>query len=197
MKIAIVTGASSGLGREFARQLVAEFPEVEQLWLIARRKDKLEDVAASLPRPALCLGLDLCDPMVAGFFDIICNHIFKWQHTFNIQIPSTGNKILLIGVFGCQLVADKMAAVIKILSVNIVIFNSVPAGRFYLADFTALLCWHCFGANICISKATPAQTVKGAICLKSGGCQIRICKIRIIVIGSYIRLVRKFRYRIQ
>jgi len=63
VKIAIVTGASSGLGREFARQLVAEFPEVEQLWLIARRKDKLEDVAASLPRPALCLGLDLCDPM--------------------------------------------------------------------------------------------------------------------------------------
>ncbi|MPM86064.1 hypothetical protein SDC9_133147 [bioreactor metagenome] len=59
MKIAIVTGASSGLGREFARQLAAEFPEVEQFWLIARRKDKLENVAASLPRPALCLGLDL------------------------------------------------------------------------------------------------------------------------------------------
>jgi short-subunit dehydrogenase len=63
MKIAIVTGASSGLGREFARQLVAEYPEVEQLWLIARRKDKLEEVAASLSRPAVCLALDLCDPM--------------------------------------------------------------------------------------------------------------------------------------
>lgn len=63
MKIAIVTGASSGLGQEFARQLVAEYPEVEQLWLIARRKDKLEAVAASLPRPAVCLALDLCDPM--------------------------------------------------------------------------------------------------------------------------------------
>lgn len=63
MKIAIVTGASSGLGREFARQLISEYPEVEQLWLIARRRDRLEALAASLPRPAVCLGLDLCDPM--------------------------------------------------------------------------------------------------------------------------------------
>lgn len=63
MKIAIVTGASSGLGREFARQIASEYPEVEQLWLIARRRDRLEELAASLPRPALCLALDLCDPM--------------------------------------------------------------------------------------------------------------------------------------
>ncbi|WP_312939583.1 SDR family NAD(P)-dependent oxidoreductase [Oscillibacter sp.] len=63
MKIAIVTGASSGLGREFARQLISEYPEVEQLWLIARRRDRLEELAKSLPRPALCLALDLCDPM--------------------------------------------------------------------------------------------------------------------------------------
>lgn len=63
MKIAIVTGASSGLGREFARQLVAQYPEVEQLWLIARRKDKLDEVAQSLSRPAECLAMDLCDPM--------------------------------------------------------------------------------------------------------------------------------------
>lgn len=63
MKIAIVTGASSGLGREFARQLVSVYPEVEQVWLIARRMDRLEAVAESLPRPAICLPLDLCDPM--------------------------------------------------------------------------------------------------------------------------------------
>lgn len=63
MKIAIITGASSGLGREFARQLAAEYPEVEQLWLIARRRERLEEVAASLSRPAVCLALDLCDPM--------------------------------------------------------------------------------------------------------------------------------------
>ena len=49
MKTAIVTGASTGLGREFVRQLADVFPEVECYWLIARRADRLEELAASLP----------------------------------------------------------------------------------------------------------------------------------------------------
>ena len=64
MKTAIITGASSGLGREFVRQLAEVFPEIEAYWLIARRADRLEALAASLPgRTVACLGLDLCDPM--------------------------------------------------------------------------------------------------------------------------------------
>ena len=42
MKTAIITGASSGLGRELARQIEDVFPDIERYWLIA---------------------LDLCDPM--------------------------------------------------------------------------------------------------------------------------------------
>ncbi len=41
MRIGIVTGASSGLGREFARQIAAE-RHLDQLWVIARRMDRLE-----------------------------------------------------------------------------------------------------------------------------------------------------------
>ena len=64
MKTAIITGASSGLGREFVRQLADVYPEVESYWLIARRADRLEELAESLPgKTVLCLGLDLCDPM--------------------------------------------------------------------------------------------------------------------------------------
>ena len=40
--IAIVTGASAGLGAQFARQIVEQFPEIDTLWLIARRVGKLE-----------------------------------------------------------------------------------------------------------------------------------------------------------
>ncbi len=64
MKTAIITGASSGLGREFVRQIADVFPEVESYWLIARRADRLEELAASLPgKTVACLALDLCDPM--------------------------------------------------------------------------------------------------------------------------------------
>lgn len=64
MKTAVITGASSGLGREFVRQIADVFPEIEAYWLIARRAERLEELAASLPgKTVACLGLDLCDPM--------------------------------------------------------------------------------------------------------------------------------------
>lgn len=65
MKTAIITGASSGLGAEFVRQAAEAFPEIECFWLIARRRDRLESLAAAVPaeRQAECLELDLCDPM--------------------------------------------------------------------------------------------------------------------------------------
>ena len=37
MKIAIITGASSGLGREYARQ-IDRSGEVEEIWAVARRE---------------------------------------------------------------------------------------------------------------------------------------------------------------
>lgn len=46
-RIIIVTGASSGLGSEFARQL-ARTRNADEIWLIARRKDKLEILADEL-----------------------------------------------------------------------------------------------------------------------------------------------------
>jgi len=64
MRTAIITGASTGLGREFVRQLADVFPEVECYWLIARRADRLQEVAESLPEKQVeCLSLDLCDTM--------------------------------------------------------------------------------------------------------------------------------------
>lgn len=64
MKTAIITGASSGLGSEFVRQIADVFPEIEAYWLIARRGDRLEALAKTLPgKTVTCLPLDLCDPM--------------------------------------------------------------------------------------------------------------------------------------
>ena len=64
MRTAIVTGASSGLGREFVRQMAEVFPEIECCWLIARRADRLAELAEAMPdKQVECLSLDLCDPM--------------------------------------------------------------------------------------------------------------------------------------
>ena len=59
-KIAVVTGASSGMGREFARR-IAEREELDEIWLIARRKQQLEELGAELPIAFRTLSLDLTE----------------------------------------------------------------------------------------------------------------------------------------
>ena len=59
MNIAIITGASSGIGRQFALSLDKGLYQVDAFWLIARRKDRLEELAASLDHPVRIFQLDL------------------------------------------------------------------------------------------------------------------------------------------
>lgn len=60
MNIAVITGASSGMGREFARQL-CQRQRYDEVWLISRRANRLDELAAALPCPARILPLDLTD----------------------------------------------------------------------------------------------------------------------------------------
>ena len=65
MKIAIITGASSGMGREFVLQLDAA-AEYDEIWVIARRQDRLEALAAEVRAKLRPIALDLTD---AGALD--------------------------------------------------------------------------------------------------------------------------------
>ena len=49
MNIAVVTGASSGLGVEYVKQIAQMYPSLDEIWLVARRREKLEQLANSLP----------------------------------------------------------------------------------------------------------------------------------------------------
>ena len=60
-QVALITGASAGLGEEFARQLSAQG---RRLVLVARRKQRLEALAAELGN-ARAVEMDLSEPGVA------------------------------------------------------------------------------------------------------------------------------------
>ena len=58
MGIAVVTGASSGIGREFALQIGNE-EGIEELWAIARRRERLQDLIPQCRARVRVLELDL------------------------------------------------------------------------------------------------------------------------------------------
>ena len=59
MKIAVITGASSGMGRLFAKKL--DKKGLDELWLIARRETRLKELKDELKTPVRIMPLDLLD----------------------------------------------------------------------------------------------------------------------------------------
>lgn len=60
MKIAIVTGASSGIGREFAER-IGNSEKLDEIWVIARRSERLEELKNTIKIPVVPISLDLSD----------------------------------------------------------------------------------------------------------------------------------------
>ena len=59
MSIAIITGASSGIGAEFARQIYAG-GGVDELWLVARRRERMEALGEEIGARVKIIEADLC-----------------------------------------------------------------------------------------------------------------------------------------
>lgn len=59
MNIAVVTGASSGMGKEFVLQL-SDYVQVDEIWVIARRTQALEELKDQVSVAVRPIGLDLC-----------------------------------------------------------------------------------------------------------------------------------------
>ena len=59
-KIAVITGASSGMGRRFAKT-VDTFDRFDEVWVIARHEKSLEELRDQVPYPIRPLALDLTD----------------------------------------------------------------------------------------------------------------------------------------
>ena len=61
MRIAVITGASSGMGRESVLQLNDEIEAIEEFWLIGRRQERMEAISALLTKRSRILSWDLGD----------------------------------------------------------------------------------------------------------------------------------------
>lgn len=59
-RIAIITGASGGIGKCFAESL-CDHRSYDEVWLVARSRDKLESLCSSLPCKARPIPLDLTE----------------------------------------------------------------------------------------------------------------------------------------
>ncbi len=58
MKIAVITGASSGMGRDFVK-MIDKIEDCDEIWVIARRIQKLSEIESETGKKILPIELDL------------------------------------------------------------------------------------------------------------------------------------------
>ena len=61
MRIVVVTGASSGLGREYIRELGRGERDIDEIWAVARRRERLEELREISLFPVRIFALDLTE----------------------------------------------------------------------------------------------------------------------------------------
>lgn len=86
MNIAVITGASSGIGKEFALQLDKKY-NFDEMWLIARRTDKLNELAKELKNKARIISLDLTNDTA---FEEYKNLLESEKPTVSLLVNASG-----------------------------------------------------------------------------------------------------------
>ena len=70
-RIAVITGASGGFGREFTRLLSAD-GEIDGIWAIARNQAKLDQLKADFGEKIKTFSIDLSDTKaILGFKEVL------------------------------------------------------------------------------------------------------------------------------
>ena len=91
MKIAVVTGASSGIGREFV-YAVDRQESLDEIWVIARRAERLEELKSQCRNPVRPVPLDLEDLDSVGKYSAMLE---EEKPEISILVNAAG-----FGVFG-------------------------------------------------------------------------------------------------
>ena len=91
MNIVIITGASSGIGREFAVQMDEYFDCVDEFWLVARDRSRLTQLAGSLRHNARIFALDINDQEKLADLE---DAVFRHKATVRMLINCAGYGIM-------------------------------------------------------------------------------------------------------
>jgi len=83
--VALVTGASSGIGEAAARRLARE--KLDAMVLVARREGRLRELAASLPVPTTYVAVDLTDE---GAPERIRAHVEEHHGSLTLLVNNAG-----------------------------------------------------------------------------------------------------------
>ena len=62
MNIAVITGASSGLGWEYAKAVYSTRTDLDEIWVIARRNDRLLQLQNELGSTIIPVAFDITNP---------------------------------------------------------------------------------------------------------------------------------------
>jgi uncharacterized protein len=139
---AIITGASSGLGAEFARQLA---PQARSLCLVARRQPELENLKAELTsrHPQLQVHLVIADVSSESDRHRLVQEIERLQPPPNLLINNAG-----VGDYGAfqAAEADRIAALLHVNITGLVLLTHAiipllqrPAGIINVSSLAASL----------------------------------------------------------
>ena len=110
MKIAIVTGASSGMGREMVYQLADRFGGLSEIWVIARRKERLDEFDGKLPLKIRKFAIDITN----------AESLKALENTLEVERPDVK---ILVNAAGCGK-SGKIGEISREASLNMVRLNN-------------------------------------------------------------------------
>jgi len=98
MNVIIITGASSGIGMEFALKMDHYFNNIDEFWLVARRETKLRETAEALRHKTRLFPVDVTDSTQLDFLE---DTLIRENGTVRILVNCAG--FGLMGSFSEQM----------------------------------------------------------------------------------------------